>query len=1155
MTPREMTWTDEQAAAVTSTGDVLLAASAGTGKTTTVVGKILWMLGLDVGVDGEGNRLPPCAQPCRMDQIAAITFTEKGAYDLKRKLREQIQESEGAERLTWEIDRASVGTIHAFCGEMLREHSLRLGIDPTFRVLDERETRIEQDELIRDILMRALEAGDPEAALLVKRFNLYDRTHQKGGIGQVRAVLRDIRWHAARYEGWVRRGPDAKEVPELDLARLQSIAEAAGIESPAGDKTASDLTGLQVAGALYRIAYRSLGRWLGWLEQENVRDFDSLILDARRLLTRESTRPALQAIRGRYRLLIIDEFQDTDAAQRDIAFAITGRLDDPPPPPGERPQLFLVGDPQQSIYGFRGADVSVWNEVRTAVCEDGRALRLTHNFRSDPKVVALVNRVCSRVMAERVSELSKESPDMAVEYSELRSARGPSAVGAVEWLANDGKGAGELAAAEGRLIASRIRDLVGRELVLDPDDGRMRPCEFRDIAILARTREALAGVEPGLRQYGIPHYNSATSGLAGRQEILDVVTSLRLADNPRDDLRGFAWLRSPFVGLRDELLARIRLDPEAPSASFLDQAEAFLLRATAGSVEPFEAPESREILHVELEALRNGLEAIRDAHRLVDRAEHAELVELLLERTGYRLHLLLRDGAAEALANLERFQSLLSDYRHLALGAFLRLWDRWEEQDLGLPQAALFSHEDDVVTLSTIHTAKGLEWPVVILAKTRDGPGEGGRLSNSFWSDPDLGPVFLPVKAERGARSDRAFRRAVMMENAEEARLLYVAATRARDRLIVSGPTADPSGFSAWLAPALDDAIEAHEAESLIGSRRPAGRGEAGRAGRGDNGRARSPDAATRTGSQIDAFGFDHDPEDSYGQFSLFGGETTSTSAEDAQEGARPAIDIPTVVHRTPRPIQQSLSEVPVSLGWLDGYVKGDPPSIVQPIAAQAYRFATSATELRLRERSPDEWRLLYRHGVIPKQQFAGGRDRGGLPATVRGALIHGVLERIEEEAELARILNEAIAGLDAPESESLLEPGTEYRRALESEIAAVVRSPQWAWYVDDPHWRELDFLHLVGPRDWRVGAFDLFRPARPGAEGRDGQPWIVDFKTHEIEAEQATATAAEYDVQVAVYRSAVSDILGLPSGPGAGGDSRIGVALHFTRPNLPVEV
>jgi hypothetical protein len=791
-------------------------------------------------------------------------------------------------------------------------------------------------------------------------------------------------------------------------------------------------------------------------------------------------------------------------------------------------------------------------------------MHLTHNFRSEPQVVELVNRVCSPLMAQRAEELAVESPGSAVEYTELKAARSSTVAAGAEWLANDGKGKSELVESEARLIASRIRDLVGSAIVQDPDREHLRSCEYRDISILGRTREALAGVEAFLREYGIPFYNTATSGMAGRQEVLDLVTALRLVENPRDDLRAFAYLRSPFVGLRDEVLARIRLDPNTPRTSYLRQAEVYVERVEDGSLEAFPAPESSSVHVVEMAALRAGLSAIRDANLLVDRADHAELLEFILDRTGYRLHLLLRDGAAESLANLERFQALLADYRHLPLGGFLRLWDRWGEQDLGVPQAPLFSLADDVVTLSTIHTAKGMEWPVVFLARTREGPGSGGKLSNSFWSDPDLGPVFLPARSERGDRGARVFERALLEEHAEEARLLYVAVTRARDRLVISGPTTDRSGFAEWLSPALDGAIEAHEEAARAEAERPANGPPPGRTGKGDVGAGSGSDDATGTGRQIDVFGFDHDTEDANGQFSLFGTGSPPTDGARPTNGtpgsgsAEPVGQRPVVLHRVPGPIQENLAEVPVGLDWLEGLATCEPPQIVRPVAAAAYRFTTSATELRLRERDAGEWELRYRHGVVPAWQFAPDAEDGPadrLPATLRGTLIHGVLERIEEETELARILNEAIAGLDSPESETLLEPGTAYRNALEEEITAVVRGPEWAWYVEGPHWRELPFLHLAGPRQWLIGAFDLYRPPRAGGTGRDSIPWLIDFKTHEIEAEEAERVAYEYDVQVGVYREAVTSILRRQTvGSAADVQRTVGVALHFTRPNVAVK-
>ena len=1225
-----------------------------------MVGKILWNLGLDVGTRADGTPIPPCPDPCGLESIAAITFTEKAAYDLKRKLREELDASAEGRALRWEVDRASVGTIHGFCAELLRDHALRLDIEPTFRVLDERESRLRQDEILRELLMERLRAGHRGTVDLVKRFTLYGYEHTDGALDQVRCVVRDLRWRAPRYREW-REGDEGALEPET----LTDLARRAGAWDDGGDRTydggegeagtdregdggpgtgrdgaSHDRRVLEQVSVLHDLARDGLHRWLTWLERENARDFDSLVLDVRRLLTRRATRPALESIRRRYRLLVIDEFQDTDAAQRDIAFAIadlgttptagedsgadvpgkelsggpagtSGGEGDPGPSGAEapRPQLFLVGDAKQSVYRFRGADITVWNEVKETLCGRREPLHLTHNFRSEPAVVRLVNRVGGHAMEERARALEALAPGSRVRYRALEPWREDRATGGVEWLAVDeGVKADERREIEGRRVAARIRELVdGATRVVDPDTEEVRACRFRDVAVLARTRNGLGCVEEALREYEIPAYNAATSGLSGRQEVTDLVTALRLLCDPHDDLRAFGYLRSPFVGLRDEVLARIRLDEATGRTSLLREAERWAAALEGGEVEAFPAPESDRVDAVEREALRRGLDAIRETRPLVDRVPHAELLDTVLRKTGYRLHLLLRDSSREATANLERFLGLLDEYRHLPLGSFLELWDRWGDQDLGIPQAPLYSGEDDVVTLSTIHGAKGLEWPVVFLVSLQEGPGStAGQLTYGYWSDPDLGPVLMPKKADRGPRCERIFERAVLEDDAEEARLLYVAATRARDRLVLVGPTEEEKGYAGWLRVALEDAVEAREVEEPAATLPGAETSQRRRVP--DPSRAR--DEATGTGPQIDAFGFHDEPEDGSGQFSLFAarGRDVAADREPAgpdETGNGAGSDVASrrvVVRRSFSSVQTRLREPPVALWWLDGLEPGDAPALVRPVGVGRRSFVTSATEIRMKAADSREWELRYVHGVEPVWRFAprasgeepgdsspAGRKEGTEaretdgaqppPPTVRGRIIHGVLERIEEEAEMARILDETLSGIDDADVEELLQPGNRYREALEREIRRVVRSPEWAWYVSPPHdaerHRELPFVHLIGPEEWRVGAFDLYRPARGGGGGagrepedggseptgppppaslfdappaeaaeRDRTPWVVDFKTHRIEPGAVESTARAYDVQVRVYREAAEAVLGGP----------VRVALHFTLPNVAVE-
>lgn len=633
----DVRWTAEQVAAITSLGPTLLEANAGTGKTTTVVGAILWRLGFDLGTDEDGKPLEPCPADRRLtlDRIAAITFTEKAAYDLKRKLRDEIQ-ARAPELLLWEIDRAAIGTIHSFCADLLREHALRFGIDPTFAVSDERESLLEQEDLAKAIVMEALERGDSGVQALVERYRLMDQEHTEGAVGYLLDALRDLRWHGAEWSGWA---PGDR----LDRTLLGRLA--AGWDP-------KDDTPLDLCDTLLRLGRELETRWATRLADENTLDFDALILTLRDSLTKPEMLPALEAVRRRFGFFVIDEFQDTDGAQRDIAFEIAGlgKI------PGDGPQLFVVGDPKQSIYGFRGADISVWNEVAGVISGRGKALALQRNFRSAPAVVEYVNRACAPVFDETGREVERAGLGSRVGYAKLEPGRDPTPLAAVEWLSSAGN-ADDRRTLEAEMVAARIREIVvdaakgdleGIEIV-DSETGEPRHCRYRDVAILFRSRTPVPFLTEALDGYGVPYYLTGDAGLKDRLEVLDVLTLLRVLENPLDDLRVFALLRSPFVGLRDEAIARIRLgSPHRPLR--------YAARDFLGGDEW--SPAAHPILgEVEREALANGLAVVDELSQLHSRVPIHRLVEEALERTGYRLHLLLLPQAESRLANLQRFVS------------------------------------------------------------------------------------------------------------------------------------------------------------------------------------------------------------------------------------------------------------------------------------------------------------------------------------------------------------------------------------------------------------------------------------------------------------------------------------------------------------------
>ncbi|MEO7476242.1 MAG: 3'-5' exonuclease, partial [Gemmatimonadales bacterium] len=468
------------------------------------------------------------------------------------------------------------------------------------------------------------------------------------------------------------------------------------------------------------------------------------------LRDREEVRRTLQR---RIRALIVDEFQDVDPAQRDIAFLLGA-------PEERRPdstRLMLVGDPKQSIYRFRRADVTVWSGVQEAFESKGlgRVITLEENFRSVPAIVGFVDASVGKVLGA-VPHPPQERAPYEVAHQPLRATRprDPALPHPVELITLTGAGKtaiDQCRAVEAAAIARRVRELL--------DAGARR----KDMAILLTGWGSLEIYESALRAADIHTYALLAEGFYERREVLDLLLALETLRDPRDDRALLGFLRSPFVGVRDETLLDIVRQTARPVWSRIRQAQ------------------------VGEQVLLDFAVALIDDHvRLRDRIPIHELLTSLLEQSGYTAHLVaLGQPGQQPLANVRKFLRLAREFRDGNVGDFLRAARESRKREEPEADERLYGQHEDVVTITSVHSAKGLQWPIVFWADlAREPRGVGnepilvGRESLAL-KDPDekdQGPAWTALKQQE---TDEA--------TAEAKRLWYVAATRARDRLILSG--------------------------------------------------------------------------------------------------------------------------------------------------------------------------------------------------------------------------------------------------------------------------------------------------------------------------------------------------------------------------------
>lgn len=497
-----------------------------------------------------------------------------------------------------------------------------------------------------------------------------------------------------------------------------------------------------------------------------------------------------QPERGEFRHIMVDEFQDTNDAQRRIIYALGGvDIDNKTAPAGK---LFVVGDPKQSIYAFRGADVSVFHRVSTEIQEaNGQRVDLSQSFRTHSHLVEAFNRVFGDILTVDASSLAQ---DYHVDFGTPMDAFRSSAEHHTHpihfiMLPKDEEAKGDERRWEAYELATHIQQMVTAETpIFDKRTNEYRPMMYGDVAVLFRAMSNIEIYEDVLQALEIPYITVAGRGYFDQPEIADMQNLLRALHNPADDLALASALRAPFFNFSDDLLLTLRLRTLAPD----DRDPLPLWEALLWSEESLE--HWLDVPFAEFFRYSNARDILSVLHGLAGRVTIADLLQHALDLTGFEAALMSLPNGERKRANILKFIQVAQHSQKVSLGAFnLYLRDIVASE---AREGAAAIEPDNTVTLMTVHKSKGLEFPVIVLADT----SYGGRnntdillLTQQFglackWEDENKNKPFiynltLQFEKER--------------ELAEQKRLLYVGATRARDYLVISGQI---KGGASWLA-------------------------------------------------------------------------------------------------------------------------------------------------------------------------------------------------------------------------------------------------------------------------------------------------------------------------------------------------------------------
>lgn len=750
----------EQEAALDISKSLAIRAGAGSGKTRVLTERYLKLL----------REVDVC-----IENIVAITFTKKAALEMKQRIREGIaweieNEINQVKKDKWKkirdtITNSNINTIHSFCEKIIKENFWYLGIDPDFKILDEADVETNLKEIVKEeVNIYFSEASNIGVA---EYFKIYGT---KKIINE--SIIRDI---IEVYSKICEKGLGFDEIKEnISFENKKNFLN----EIDYDEETIKEI--IAVENLILNIIISVHQKYERFKNQEKGLDFNDLEILTLKVLENSDIS---EFYKNKCKFFLIDEFQDVNPIQKKILYHFICNKEDEI----EHQKLFVVGDHKQSIYGFRGTDYSIFNEICDKLKPNVKYLSTC--YRSTPEIIYTVNKIFT-VLLDPYEELkpkenfkfenkkveliklqkeenSEQSDDTWKVISKLIGSDDESQE--LEDLLNSLKDRGAIKGKKDKYaeaLAVRINELIKEGF------------EYKDVAVLIRSKTNIGSIENALKDLDIPYCIMGGIGFWDRQEVVDIINLYKLIVNSNDMILLIGALRSPLFGFSDNLILEL--------AKFLNSKNAF---KALEELKNSNIQESEQVQRaIDILTKLKGLEGIMSAY---------ELLKDIIKTTNYKQILLTQINGYRRIRNIEKLMQIAKDFDTKNLyntREFTTYIDALKNSSSSESEAVLDTENSNAVKILTIHMSKGLQFKAVIIPDIHTDIFKMSKINKpQFMLDEQFGITASYITGEGKDRFEQnplfenLYDNKLQREFEDSKRVLYVAMTRAEKFLCLIG--------------------------------------------------------------------------------------------------------------------------------------------------------------------------------------------------------------------------------------------------------------------------------------------------------------------------------------------------------------------------------